>query len=467
VRLPRTAAARLALAIAGAIALALCSLFASFYLLVRADLGSRTDRFLLDKAKEFESLARQGGVAGLGGEFDREAQATGTRIALYRLLAADGRVLAGSSDAAFAGIDDGPAPLPDPAAGRPLLRTRALSGRRYHARECLLRLDAGDVLQLVHYTGDDEALLADLRRSFGVTLAVALAGAALAGRALSRRALAGVEEVTRTAQAIAGGTFERRVPLLGRGEEIDRLASTFNAMLDRISAVMAELRQVSDDIAHDLRIPIARIRGQAELALTGRSAPEDPAALAQSVVEECDRLLAMVNTMLDLAEAEAGVPVERRQPVSLGGLVREACELYLPVAEEKGVTLTAEVGGEVALRADAGRLRRILANLLDNAVKYTPPSGRVSVALEAYGSRAAVHVADSGPGIAPEDLGRVFDRFFRGDGSRGTPGSGLGLSLARALARNLGGDLTVTSRPGEGSVFSLVLPLPGATEPAG
>ncbi len=455
---PRTAAARLALAFAGAIALALCVLFASFYSFVKADLASRTDRLLLDKSREFRELAEEGGTADLPGEFHREAQTMGTRLALYRLLAPDGSILAGSSSGAFPGLGVHPRALPRLAQGKPFLRTISIQGRRYQARECLVRLRSGQIIQLVHYMGDDEDLLEDLRQSFGFTLVGVLLGAALLGWILSRRALAGVEEATRTAQAIAGGTLENRVPLLGRGEEIDRLATTFNAMLDRIQAMVTEMRQVTDDIAHDLKSPLTRLRGQAEMVLTRKADKEDLEAAAASTLEECDRLLAVVNTMLDLSEAEAGVLSGESQRVDLRSLVREAYELYLPAAEEKGLSLTLEAQAAVEVLGSAHRFRRILANLLDNAIKYTPPAGGVAIEAQVQGGWARVAVRDSGPGIAAEDLPKIFDRFYRADQSRATPGSGLGLSLARALARAMGGDLTAESTPGGGSLFTLLVP---------
>ena len=455
---PRTAAARLALAFAGAIALALCVLFASFYSFVKADLASRTDRLLLDKSREFRELAEEGGTADLPGEFHREAQTMGTRLALYRLLAPDGSILAGSNSAAFPGLGVDPRALPRLVQGKPFLRTISVQGRRYQARECLVRLRSGQIIQLVHYMGDDEDLLEDLRQSFGFTLVGVFLGAALLGWILSRRALAGVEEATRTAQAIAGGTLENRVPLLGRGEEIDRLATTFNAMLDRIQAMVAEMRQVTDDIAHDLKSPLTRLRGQAEMVLTRKADKEDLEAAAASTLEECDRLLAVVNTMLDLSEAEAGVLSGESQRVDLRSLVREAYELYLPTAEEKGLSLTLEAQAAVEVLGSAHRFRRILANLLDNAIKYTPPAGGVAIEAQVQGGWARVAVRDSGPGIAAEDLPKIFDRFYRADQSRATPGSGLGLSLARALARAMGGDLTAESTPGGGSLFTLLVP---------
>ena len=455
---PKTAAARLALAFAGAIALALCVLFASFYSFVKADLASRTDRLLLDKSREFRELAEEGGAADLPGEFHREAQTMGTRLALYRLLAPDGSILSGSNSAAFPGLSVHPRALPHLVQGKPLLRTISIQGRRYQARECLVRLRSGKILQLVHYMGDDEDLLEDLRQSFGFTLIGVFLGTALLGWVLSRRALAGVEEATRTAQAIAGGTLENRVPLLGRGEEIDRLATTFNAMLDRIQAMVAEMRQVSDDIAHDLKSPLTRLRGQAEMALTVKGGGEELEALAANTVEECDRLLGMVNTMLDLSEAEAGVPLAEAERVDLCLLLREAYELYQPAAEEKDLSLTLHLPNHLEVLGNPHRIRRILANLLDNAVKYTQPGGRLSLSADALEGRAKVAVGDSGPGIAAEELPKVFDRFYRADRSRSTPGSGLGLSLARALARSMGGDLTAESTPGRGSLFTLLLP---------
>jgi signal transduction histidine kinase len=408
---PRTAAARLALAFAGAIALALCVLFASFYSFVKADLASRIDRLLLDKSREFRELAEEGGTANLPGEFQREAQTMGTRLALYRLLAPDGSILAGSNSAAFPGLGVDPRALPRLVQGKPFLRTISVQGRRYQARECLVRLRSGQIIQLVHYMGDDEDLLEDLRQSFGFTLVGVFLGAALLGWILSRRALAGVEEATRTAQAIAGGTLENRVPLLGRGEEIDRLATTFNAMLDRIQAMVAEMRQVTDDIAHDLKSPLTRLRGRAEMVLTRKADKEDLEAAAASTLEECDRLLAVVNTMLDLSEAEAGVLPGESQRVDLRSLVREAYELYLPTAEEKGLSLTLEAQAAVEVLGSAHRFRRILANLLDNAIKYTPPAGGVAIEAQIRGGWARVAVRDSGPGIAAADLPKIFDRF--------------------------------------------------------
>jgi len=244
-----------------------------------------------------------------------------------------------------------------------------------------------------------------------------------------------------------------------RGDEIDQLAMTFNEMLDRIQVLIAEIRQMGDDIAHDLKSPLTRIRGMAEIALTtGKSAAEYE-AMAASVIEECDRLLSIINTMLMIAKTEAGVEKPARDKIDLAELVREACELFGTTAEDRGLTLSCDVPKGCVIAGDARMLQRLLANLLDNAVKYTPAGGRVEVSLAAIvGGGATLAVKDTGVGISAEDLPRIFERFYRGDRSRSEAGTGLGLSLARAIARAHGGDITVQSRPAEGSTFVVTLP---------
>ena len=240
------------------------------------------------------------------------------------------------------------------------------------------------MLQAAKYRGDDQELLEDLRQSFSVSLLLVLGVSGLLGWLMARRALAGVEAVTDTARAIAAeGSLDRRVPLRGGGDEIDLLAGTFNDMLDRIRHILTEMGEMTDAIAHDLKSPLTRMRGQAELALTGTPAARagDDAAsgdletLAAGVIEECDRLIGLIDDMLDLSEAEAGMARLRLGAVDLAAMVREAVELFEPSAEERGLTLRATGLAEVTVSGDARKLQRLLANLLDNALKYTPGRG--------------------------------------------------------------------------------------------
>jgi signal transduction histidine kinase len=272
-----------------------------------------------------------------------------------------------------------------------------------------------------------------------------------------------VEAVTRTARKISEGSLQERVPVKATDDEIDQLATTFNQMLDRIQVLVTEIKEMNDNIAHDLRTPIARIRGLAEVTLTTGKSPADFEPMAASTIEECDRLLDMINTMLTISKTEAGVEKVSRDELDITALIHNACELFEPLAEEKNVALSCQAPEKTIISGDARMLQRMLANILDNAVRYTPCGGEVEVSLAANEqNETIIFVRDSGIGIAEADLPHVFERFYRCDRSRAQPGTGLGLSLARAIARAHGGDITVTSSLDQGSTFTITLPrVPG------
>jgi signal transduction histidine kinase len=314
-------------------------------------------------------------------------------------------------------------------------------------------------LQLGVSLAESESLFDHFRRYGVLILATMLSLGALIGWVLARKAMEGVEAVTRASRNVASGHFSERVDVSGHGREIDDLVRSFNLMVERVQTVMGEMRQVSDNIAHDLRSPLTRIRGLAENAAINCETHADGAVLAGDIVEECDRLMQTINTMLDISEAETGVGRLHRDPVNMIELVDQAGELFAGVAEDKGVTLTVEHQEVIhPVQGDRRKLQRVIANLIDNALKYTPRGGHVRVGLRNEPGRVRIEVSDTGIGIEPRDLPRIFERFYRCDQSRHQPGNGLGLSLAQAIARSHGGGLSVDSRPGKGSVFSLILP---------
>ena len=267
---------------------------------------------------------------------------------------------------------------------------------------------------------------------------VALVVGVIGGAVMSRNLLRRVEQVNRTAERVMGGNLSDRVPLRGSRDEFDQLAANLNNMLDQIERLMAGMREVSDNIAHDLRTPLARLRARLELSLIGSNSTNglEDGAQAEAVraaIDEADRLLATFNALLNIAEAESGARRNEAEPLDLAQTARAAAELYEPVAEEKGCALKIDVEPGIMIRGDRHLLSQAVANLLDNALKYG--GGEVLLSAHQQDGRAALEVSDTGPGIPEEERDVVFDRFVRLEPSRSTPGNGLGLSLVRAVAR--------------------------------
>jgi signal transduction histidine kinase len=284
---------------------------------------------------------------------------------------------------------------------------------------------------------------------------------AFMGWLITRRALSGVSELVRTAKAISNGAFDSRVPMKGNRDELDELAATFNSMLERIQMLIRGMKEVTDSIAHDLRSPVTRMRGLAEVTLTAGGPADEYEAMAGSIVEECDRLLGMINVILEISAAESGIVPLHIQKVDIAEVARDACELFQPAAEDKRITITVEAPGPAYVDGDLQKLQRVLANLLDNAVKYTETGGQIGVSVTKDDRQVTVVMRDTGIGIAESDLSHIFERFYRADKSRSKPGSGLGLTLAKAFVSAHDGRITVTSRLGEGSTFVVNVPVTG------
>ncbi len=263
-----------------------------------------------------------------------------------------------------------------------------------------------------------------------ITLGLGIAG----GLLMTRNMLRKVDAVNRTSTRIIHGDMSQRVPLSGSGDEFDQLAENLNAMLDQIEQLMAGMKQVTDNIAHDLRTPLARLRARLEVTLIEKPDEQRYAEALRDTISEADRLLGTFNALLSIAEAEAGSRRDSWGVVDLAEIATDVAELYDPVAEEKGLVLTSDIAATLKVRGDRHLLSQAIANLLDNALKYTPEGG-VALVAHAIGPNARVEVADSGPGVPVERREAVFDRFVRLEGSRSTPGNGLGLSLVRAVSQ--------------------------------
>jgi signal transduction histidine kinase len=255
------------------------------------------------------------------------------------------------------------------------------------------------------------------------------------GGLISRNFLARLDLINRTSRDIMAGDLARRLPLGRSGDEFDTLALNLNRMLDRTERLMRGMREVTDSIAHDLRTPLNRLRNRLEGVLHTIDPQSAAGAEIEAAVEETDRLIGTFNALLLIAEAEAGVAREAMGPIDLRRIVEGVAELYAPLADEKEVTLTITPSGSAVVMCNQSLVSQALANLLDNAIKYTPSGGRVTISLEDTPAGIALQVCDTGPGIPPEDRSRVLERFVRLEASRHSPGTGLGLSLVAAVAR--------------------------------
>jgi heavy metal sensor kinase len=280
------------------------------------------------------------------------------------------------------------------------------------------------------------------------------------GRWMAARALAPLVRMAEATRGIDVAGLERRIALRGARDELDEVGHAFNETLARLEQAVGEMRQFSAAIAHELRTPLAVLRGQTELALMQARSPEDYQRALRDQLEELDTLSRLVSQLLTLARAEAGEIPIARAPVNLSALAVSIVEQLDPVALAKGVTLSIDAAGEVTVLGDAEWLERLLLNLLDNAIKFTPDGGRISVRIADQGGDAVLEVRDTGVGIAPEALPHLFERFFRGDPARSatSEGAGLGLSLVKWIAERHGAALSVDSRPNLGSTFLIRIP---------
>lgn len=458
-KLPHTLAFRLTLWYTLVFILSAAIAFALFYVLIVRIINQRTDADLLAQSNRLSQIYEFQGSSMLQQAALLQAQAAGEQKMFFRLFYPSGVFFASSNLSYWKDIGiDHRAVDAVLAKGAPYVYvTQDVPSHAYGAR-VIYRQIGPVMLQLGYSLQYEGRLLRTFQRTFMVTMAGLLVLAIAVGWFMARRALAGVALVTRTAQQISEEDLDTRVPVEQRHDEIDQLAVTFNQMLDRIKQLVGGIREMNGNIAHDLRSPITRIRGLAEVTLSSGGGIDDYARMAGSTIEECDRLLHMINTMLAISRTEAGVDPKTFQTVDMAELVRTACGLFQPLAEDKGIALGCDAGKPCPVSGNESMLQRLTANLLDNAVKYTQANGTVRVSVTGRAGIVRMMVQDNGPGINPKDQARVFERFFRADQSRSQNGAGLGLSLALAIVHAHGGWIDLESEPGQGCMFTVSLP---------
>ncbi len=398
----------------------------------------------------------QGGIRRLVIVVDLRSRRPGS--SLYLVTTATGEGLAGNVGSLEPGVLDHPGWLETS-----YRRLEAPEGNDHRALVQVVQLPGGFRLLVGRDLEERERLFGIIANAGQWSLALVIVLGLAGGFFVSRRVLNRIEAMTDKTQTIMAGDLAGRLPVAGTGDELDRLAEHLNAMLERIEALMRGLKEVSDNIAHDLKTPLTRLRNRCEQALRGSSGVDDYRAALESTIAESDDLIRTFDALLMIARAESGQARDNMTEFDAAEIARDVGELYEPLADEKGIALTVDAPSAAPVRGNRELVSQALSNLIDNAIKYAGPNGKVNgapaeIVVKAGndGERIALSVADRGPGIAEADRGRVVERFVRLEQSRSEPGSGLGLSLAAAVARLHGGELKLEdNHPGLRSTIAL------------
>jgi signal transduction histidine kinase len=426
INLFRTSTFRLAVLYLGLFGTSVLAVLAFIYWSTAAFMVHQSDQTIEAEITGLAEHYRQNGLTGLVEVIGQRSR--NQRHSLYLLSNRHRAPIVGN-------LDEWPPVATDPRGWMEFPYRRPVGGtvETHEARARHLLLRGGYELLVGRDVQERRDVERTIRRALAWSLALTVALGLLGGWLMSRNMLRRIDAINQTSRAVMAGNLHERVVVTGSDDELDRLGANFNAMLERIETLMNGMRQVSSNIAHNLRSPLNRLRSRLEVTLMETPSLDGCRAALESTVEEADRLNALFNALLGIARVESGVQRDDVGNVDLGSLVGEAVDLYEPVAEEKGLALAWEPEQGVLARANGPLVLQAIANLIDNAIKYTPAPGRIDVSVTRRGDQAQITVADSGPGIPEKDRDRVIEKFVR-LGESGVPGSGLGLAFVHAVA---------------------------------
>ena len=441
---------------------ALCAIALVFYVTAISEgmQRDRTQSAIADELRIVAAAYRRGGVTGLVRVIERRSRQPGAN--LYAIAMPTGDLIAGNIAALQPGVLDaeGWSTLPFR-----YQRIGENAGDDHRALAQVVFLPNGMRLMVGRDIGEREQVRGLVRQALVIALAIMFAGALAIWFFVGRRALRRIDHMSEASKKILAGDLAQRLPVNGSGDEFDRLSLSLNTMLGRIERLNEGLRQVSDNIAHDLKTPLTRLRNRAEAALAGDGGGEAHREALEQMIADSDQLIRTFNALLMISRVEAGSSTAQMSEVDLSGLASDAAELYEPLAEEQGIRLVARIEPGVTVRGNRELLAQALSNLIDNAVKYADGGEDPEIAVTLTGSRGEVRLAvtDTGPGVPADRREDVVKRFVRLDESRSKPGTGLGLSLVQAVAALHGGtlqlhDASSEARDNPGLAAIMVLP---------
>ena len=462
-KLLRTTAFKLTLVYLGIFVLFAATLLAYFALNTRRLITEQITATVNGEVSGLSEQYGQGGLRRLVIVVDVRSRRPGS--SLYLVTTPSGEGLAGNVGSLEPGVLDHPGWLETN-----YHRLESPEGAEHRALVRVVQLPGGFRLLVGRDLEERERLFGIVVNAGQWSLALVIVLGLLGGFFVSRRILSRIDAMTGTAQTIMAGDLSGRLPVAGTGDELDRLADNVNAMLERIEALMRGLKEVSDNIAHDLKTPLTRLRNRCEQALRSATGEASYRAALESTIAESDDLIRTFDALLMIARAESGQARDNMTEFDASEIARDVGELYEPVADEKGIALKIDAPAAAPVRGNRELVSQALANLIDNAIKYAGRNGKVNgvpaeivVRAGDDGERITLSVADRGPGIPDADRGRVVERFVRLEQSRSEPGSGLGLSLASAVARLHGGELKLEdNHPGLRTTIALPRAGPGA-----
>jgi signal transduction histidine kinase len=441
VRLPdfaRTTTIRWTLAVAGAFVLCTLVLFGFVYWQTAAYMTATFDNLITGELHIIAADTPEKRLA----QIDERLRNDPRRIRIAALFGANGHRIAGNLESLPPGL------AADTPANADVVRVDARGRYMENVRLVMEALPSGETLVIGRNIDDIAEIATIVRRALTLGLLPAFVLAVVIGLVLSSRAQNRLSEVNRRIQRIAAGDLRERLPARGGNDPFDQLAVSVNRMLGEIETLIQEIAGIGDNIAHDLRTPLTRVRVRLERGRERANTLEELRAVADQATTGLDQSLTIITALLRIAEIEHSRRLEGFSEVRLAPLLREAGDLYEPIAEDKGVALRVEAAEEATVHGDRDLLFEAVANLVDNAVKFTPEGGRVELSLRHWGGENIIRVSDTGPGISEIESGAVTKRFYRSDKSRRTEGLGLGLSLVAAIVKLHGFRFTISTGPG-------------------